>query len=128
VPNRGPSLAAVAADPRLLDVVPPERVGSLLRECSALALALVTRLPEPQAPEPERKERPVRWLTAREIGALAGLTVRQVRSLSRRKDWAPFTRRLSRRTTRFEESGVRDWLGNGQGKAMAHAGSEKPTA
>ena len=69
----------------------------------------------------------MRWLTAREIGALAGLTVRQVRSLSRRKDWAPFTRRLSRRTTRFEESGVAigwEW----PRKAMAHAGSEKPTA
>src|SRR5262249_54803743 len=108
-----PTLAALATDPRLLDAVPSERIATLLRQATALALALAARLPEPVGERPEPIEPPGKWLTAGQVAAQASLTVRQVRSLSRRADWKPFTRRLSARTTRFSDTGVRAWLRNG---------------
>src|SRR5256885_16455899 len=95
-----PTLADVAADPRLIAELPTEGVPLLLKQASALALALATRLELP-APQAERKDESEEgWVTASELGQAFGLSPRQIRSLARRRDWASIARRINRRTTR----------------------------
>jgi hypothetical protein len=109
--DTGPTLASLAADPRLLDAVPPERVPRILRECAALALALASRIQDPVTrAEPAPAPEPEKWVTAGQVAEAFSLSLRQVRSLARRESWRPYVRRLNGRTTRYGLNGLRRLL------------------
>lgn len=111
--DRPVTLSELAADPRLVLHVGPEHVERLLKQAAALTTLLASQLQAPAAPEPGPRDEPDEWLTARQVAERFNLTRRQVRSLSRRRDWAPFTRRVNARTTRYGQNGVRSWFENG---------------
>ena len=113
-----PRLALSPADVARL---PREELLGLLVEVQALYGALFAsllalggsaapegmRAPPEQAPEQTTEDR---WLGPSEIATLANVPRRVVYGWSRRSDWRPFTRRLSRKVLRIEERGFRRWL------------------
>lgn len=96
-----------------LDLAPYE-AAHLLAKVEGVAAALRARLAMPvpsveQGPK-QNGDGPGRLLTPEAAADLAGVSRRQIYSWSRRSDWAPFVRRLSRKTLRVEEGGLRRWL------------------
>ena len=110
-----PSLAEIACRPDRVHEVRTEDAARLLAELAGLTLALTAQLCR-ATPSSEPGES--RWLTAEECAAVAGVSRRQVYGWSRRADWRPFARRLSRKVLRVEEEGFRRWL--------AREGSKRP--
>ncbi len=90
--------------------IPRETIPKLLAELEALRLQLLVHFLVPHQPSgttDHSQALPDRLLTAAEAAGLLGVTPRW---LSRRASKLPFTRRLSRKTLRFSEIGLRRWL------------------
>jgi hypothetical protein len=88
--------------------VPRERIPGLLLQLAALETALAGRLEELTARyEPMAVEPKDRLLTPDEAAALLGVT-----PASLRRNWRRyrFARKLSRKTLRFSETGLRRWI------------------
>jgi hypothetical protein len=106
-----PVLAAVAADPERIGNLPQAALASLIGEAETLrarllAQLLVTAAAAPGPPPREGMGRPDRLLTAAQAADRLNVDVRWVYSKARS---LPFTRRLSRGTLRFSESGLERW-------------------
>jgi excisionase family DNA binding protein len=102
-----PSLGELAADPSRVAEIPPEAVPGLLAQAAAVQAALAVRLVVPSRPAPVTPAETDRLLTPAEAATMLGVAVPW---LYRHANRLPFTRRLSRRTLRFSEAGVKRWL------------------
>jgi predicted DNA-binding transcriptional regulator AlpA len=101
-------LRELLGDPRRVDEMTPAEAASALVELASLQSAVATRLrlapavgPNPGPPDSDR------LLTAQEVAVLFGRSVAWV--YRQAKHWN-FTRRVTRRTLRFSESGLRRYL------------------
>ena len=105
-----PNLVDLARDPARVIDVPVSAVPPLMAQVAALQVALAARLAGPSPPPAESPSGPPgneRLLTPPEAAALLGVTVTW---LYRHAGRLPFTRRLSRKALRFNETGLRRWL------------------
>ena len=99
---------------RALELAPTEAAAMLARVeglAAVLRLAAVAQAQpsaRPAVPEPSADGE--RWLTPDQAATLASVPRRTVYGWSRRADWRSFTRRLSRKVLRIEESGFCKWL------------------
>ena len=106
-------LELLATDPHRIRELLPEEVAVALVEVAAIQAALAARLAAPLAAEvsvPEPRENGGDWITPDEAAKLTGVDRRTIYGWSRRLDWRPFTRRLSRKVLRIERSGFVRWL------------------
>ncbi|MGH7332642.1 MAG: helix-turn-helix transcriptional regulator [Candidatus Rokuibacteriota bacterium] len=110
-PASVPSLAAILADRALLDTLPVATLVELRRQCGYLRedldAVLTRRLQaqptmEPARAEPERE----RLLTPDEAATRLGV---KLTWMYRHAGDLPFTRRLGRKTLRFDEAGLQRW-------------------
>jgi predicted DNA-binding transcriptional regulator AlpA len=103
-------LTLLVRDPTQLPLVPPGRIPTLIGLVRLLEARLVQSELQPR-PSPRSSVSPQepsdRLLTPQEAAQLLGVTVRW---LYRRADKLPFGRRLSRKTLRFSEAGLRRYL------------------
>lgn len=109
--GREPSLTLteLARDPARVHEVGPQETARLLVQLAGLSLALSAHLAGSAQPDTGRATAE-RLLTAEDCAALAGVSRRQIYAWSRRMDWRPFARRISRKVLRLEERGFRRWL------------------
>ena len=105
--------ASSAADPCDLLVyvssLPLEAIPALLGNLEQLKAALWARLNEPRSTEdggPRGESEGSRYLKPEEAARVLGVSVRWLYSHHRQ---LPFARKLSRKTLRFSESGLRRW-------------------
>jgi hypothetical protein len=113
-----PDLDVLVADPSRVHEVSPDGALALLAEAgtrvgalqSVVALLAARAVARPSTNAGAETVGELHWLTPAEAAALAGVPVRTVYSWSRRLDWRPFVRRLSRKLLRIEEHGLRKWL------------------
>ncbi len=100
-------LARLAAQHDLVAALAPEIIPPLLAQLAALQSALAARLlTAPQNGHPPEPVTEDRLLTPQEAATLLSVTPRW---LYRHAKGLPFTRRLSRKTLRFSETGLRRW-------------------
>ena len=103
----GPDLIELLRSPNLARAVPDETIPPLLCQLAALQSILASRLVSTQNHSTETPPEENRLLTAEEAASLLGVSTkwlyRHYRSL-------PFSHRLSRKTLRFSEAGLRRWL------------------
>src|SRR5262245_8333593 len=96
--------------------------AALLAKVEGIAAVLRARLAAPdvsrEGPKPGQDDD--RLLTAEEVGRRFGLSTKQV--YRRCGSW-PFTRRVGKRTLRFSERGLRQWM-TAQGRVMAREAAE----
>ena len=86
-----------------------QEAPTLLGELERLKAMIWTRLMRPSPNDqgrPANKSEPDQLLTPEEAGQLLGVTPRWLYRHAKR---LPFTRRLSRKTLRFSEAGLRRW-------------------
>lgn len=102
----------LAAPERALHLRPSEAAALLARVeglAAVLRIAANCRDERHSADRPQTTEDALRWLTPEEAAALLGVNRRAVYQWSRRADWRPFTRRLSRKVLRIEQGGLTRW-------------------
>jgi hypothetical protein len=115
-PRVVPTLSELLADPDRAAGVSPEVARHLLiefaplRQALELAATATPRATSAAAPEAARPGKESHWLTPDEAAAVANLPRRTIYGWSRRSDWRPFAKRLSRKVLRIEEVGFRRWL------------------
>ena len=110
-------LLALLETPERISEVPLEQIPALVAEVaseqaalSAIQGALTVRLlVTPAAPDSATDGD--RLLTAEEVAHLLGVTKRWVQRRARR---LPFARRISARSVRYSEAGLRRWMTNRQ--------------
>ena len=105
----GAHLAALVADPSLLESVEQEQLIELLARVDSLRACIWVRLIAP-ALQPAAESASVdndRLLTVPELAVRLAVDPAWI---YRHKDKLPFTRRLSSGTLRFCERGLRKWL------------------
>ena len=104
-----PSLDQIADDPNSLAGLPAETLRALLLRSAAAQSALAARfaLENPTADGRPEATNSDRLLTAEEAEALSGISARWLR---RNHKKLPFSRKLSHKTLRFSEAGLRRWL------------------
>jgi hypothetical protein len=100
-----PKLADLLQDPEQLSQLPVEAIPSLLGELERLRTTLWARLIQPGNSESQNHPTDM-LLTAEQAGPILGVTPRW---LYRHAPKLPFARRLSRKTLRFSETGLRKW-------------------
>lgn len=108
----------LAIDPSDVARLPPEALPAVLAVTAAIQGAVAARLASGvTVPGCERQPVPGgqgkegdRWLRPDEAATLASVSRRAIYGWSRRLDWRPFVRRLSRKALRIEEQGFRRWL------------------
>jgi len=102
-------LPVLLADPdRLADLLPEQATAALI-ELAAIQTALAARLHSnpPRSIPTGGKQPEDRLLTPAQAAERLGVTLRW---LYRRADKLPFARRLSRKTLRFSEAGLRQYM------------------
>ena len=105
-------LAAILANPQLIDGLGPEEAATAIAELARIQAALAARLrqaPRPNAPP--STPQPDRLLEPAEAASRLGVTVRW---LYRHANQLPFTRRLGRKVLRFSEAGLQRFLARSQ--------------
>jgi len=116
---RDPVRPLLGLDPADVPNLPAGALPALLATLAALQTAVAARLAMPSNepsgsvgtmagshPTPAHDH----WLTPDEAATLASVPRRTIYGWSRRVDWRPFTRRLSRKVLRVQESGLHRWL------------------
>jgi predicted DNA-binding transcriptional regulator AlpA len=102
-------LAWLISDPDENPRIPPEEIPELLGALEELKARLWSRLAAPSLP-PRATEAPRqrdRLLNAREAGERIGVNAKWMYSHA---DTLPFTHRLGKRTLRFSEFGLAQWM------------------
>jgi Helix-turn-helix domain len=105
---RSVTLVDLLDDPERVKDVAREQIPALLVRLSALEIALAARLEElTTCHEPMGLELKDRLLTPEEAAVLLGVS-----PASLRRNWRRyrFARKLSRKTLRFSETGLRRWI------------------
>jgi predicted DNA-binding transcriptional regulator AlpA len=107
-------LPILLADPTRLADLPPQEATAALVELAAIQTALAARLhaSTPQATRAADREPVDRLLKPEEAAECMGVTLRW---LYRRADKLPFARRLGRKTLRFSEAGMRQYMAEKRG-------------
>ena len=101
------TLAQIIGDPEALARIPREQIPALILQVATLQNALAARLMEaPQRSEVDHLLEPDTLLTAEQAAPLLNVTPHW---LYRHWKQLPFARRLSRKTLRFSENGLRKW-------------------
>lgn len=102
-------LGELLAGGRRVDDLDPAAAAELLVELTVLQARLAARIRAsgPAAAKPESGGTPDRLIAPRDAADALGVTVRW---LYRHADELPFTRRLSRKTLRFSEAGLNNWI------------------
>ena len=102
-------LPVLLADPDRLADLPPEQATAALVELAALQTALAARLHSslPRSTSSGERQPEDRLLTPAQAAECLGVKLRWV---YRRADKLPFARRLSRKTLRFSEAGLRQYM------------------
>jgi hypothetical protein len=113
---REPGRPLLGLDPEDVANLPVSVLPGLLASLAALQAAVAAQLASPNATRSATGDpstsRPTHdhWLTPDAAATLASVPRRTIYGWSRRLDWRPFTRRLSRKVLRVEEVGFRRWL------------------
>lgn len=103
-------LAALLANPRLIDGLRSDEAAAAIAELAAIQAALAVRLRQaPPAGAPPSITQPDRLLEPAEAAARLGVTIRW---LYRHAHELPFTRRMGRKVLRFSEAGLQRFLAN----------------
>ncbi len=104
-------VASLLVDPDRAPAVPLDHVPTVLGQIERLKAILWSRLSQADAAARRPATNDIRdegrVLTPAEAAQIAGVTVRW---LYRHAGQLPFARRLSRKTLRFSEAGLRRWL------------------
>lgn len=108
-PDALAKLQALLADPRRAEEVPSEQAAALMANLAAAQLALAARLrtPAPAGEAAGDPSEPDRLLAPTEAAERLGVTTRWLYRHARN---LPFTRRLSRKTLRFSQTGLERYL------------------
>ncbi len=115
-PGAVPTLGELMADPHRAAGISPEVARHLLiafaplRQALELAAAAISPPTAEAVPEAATPRKEPHWLTPGEAAAVASVPRRTIYGWSRRSDWRPFAKRLSRKVLRIEEAGLRRWL------------------
>jgi len=88
-------------------LTPPER-DALLRQVAALALLLTSATSTNSTPDAVNGDGDL--ISVEEAADLLHVDRRYVWRRSRRRDWAPFVVRVSRKTMRLRRTGLEAWL------------------
>jgi predicted DNA-binding transcriptional regulator AlpA len=104
-------LSVILEAPERLREVEPEAIPRLLAELETLRARLWIQMLTAQSGALSEPQREDRLLTVQEVAARLGV---EPKWLYRRHRSLPFTRRLTRKTLRFSESGFQEWLGRRQ--------------
>jgi predicted DNA-binding transcriptional regulator AlpA len=107
VRTRTPGLRDLLGDPKLVDELSPAEAASALAELASLQVAVTARLRVVPSGSDLVLPETDRLLTAEDLAERFGRSVAWVYRQARH--WN-FTRRLTRRTVRFSESGLARWL------------------
>jgi Helix-turn-helix domain len=108
--NRSVVIAELLADPSLVSaLVPREDAVSLLIDLARVTRALELHVTAPMVPPPPAPPEG-HLLTPDEAADIARVSRETIYGWSRRADWRPFARRVSRKVLRIQEHGFRRWL------------------
>lgn len=108
-PQRPITLESLIRGERRTEELTPQDAATLLTALAGVQLALANRILTAKQPEPPKQD-DSKLLKVDEVAALLGTARVAVYRLSQRQDWLPFVVRISRRTLRFREAGLKKWI------------------
>src|SRR5689334_20629351 len=95
------TLESLLRGERFVEELLPQEAATILTALAGVQLALANRILSAEAPKPPPRPDDSKMLKVDEVAALLNTPRRTVYVMSRRRDWRPFTVRLSRKHLRF---------------------------